>query len=324
MIKVTVIVTLYNQANTLERTLNSILIQKCNFQYEIIIGNDFSSDNSKDICDKYKQLYPNIIKSIHHNENLGVGANFALCIQKAQGEFIAICAADDYWHNPDKLQIQVDFLENNPDCGLLYTDYDRYNIKTKKLIKEYLKYSKKKIFEGSNLFDLIFYSKVPILTLTVMLRNSTVNNYVPLNDYIKYRFSLEDWPTWIILSKYTKICYLPVSTSTYCYSHQSITNPTNYDYIIKRLKQDDIMARYLCKMFPNDLHYDENYFSNYTDTRLLNLAYIKNDFPFARKYSERLTTKGQKSLKVTFAKFKVTFKLFYLFKFIRKYIEDYI
>lgn len=312
---VSVIVTAFNQGATISQTLDSIIVQKCSFGFEIIIGDDFSQDGTREICSKYETDHPGTITTVRHTENRGVAANFVSCMSLAKGKYIAICAADDFWHNPYKLQLQVDYLEYHSECGLLYTDYDKLNIRNGKLHKNHLKLSKKNIYEGKNLISSIFEGRVPILTLTVMFRKELFDRYIPVNDYIKNRFPLEDWPTWIILSKHTGIGYLQVSTGTYRFGHESISNLLTYEKIESRFIKEQIMYKYLCDMFPEELHYNHTGFQCYKNNILLNLAYNLSDFKKAKLYSKRLNEFGYKSMKTTMTNNLV---LFYTLAILKK------
>ena len=317
---VSIIVTSFNQAGTIEQTFDSILNQNCGPVYEIIIGEDFSSDNTREICNEYLNKYPGVFIPLFHKRNVGVGANFAMCMKQAIGKYIAICAADDYWHNSDKLKLQIDFLEKNPQIGLVYTDYDKLDLKSGRIIKNYIKSTGKEIFEGPGLMKAFFEGKVPVLTLTVMFRKELFDKFIPADDYIKYHFPLEDWPTWLILSRYTKIGYLPISTGTYRFGHESITNPVNYKRIEERLKLEQIMYRYICEMFPEDLSYNETHYLIYVNHILLNLAFKKMDYKAALKYSERMKNLGSISLKVRIVGCK---SAFFIFSFLKRLRNNY-
>jgi glycosyltransferase involved in cell wall biosynthesis len=117
MIKVSVIVHTYNHEKFIRQTLDSILNQQVNFEYEVIVGDDASPDSTPKIIQEYQQKFPNIIKPMLHPKNLGgFGKNNTLAtLSVCQGQYIAAMDGDDYWTNPTKLQKQVDFLDNNPD-----------------------------------------------------------------------------------------------------------------------------------------------------------------------------------------------------------------
>lgn len=114
--EVSVSVTTYNQEKYIEQTLNSILMQKTDFLFEILIMDDASSDKSPEIIQEYSEKYPNIIKPIYQNVNQysqGKEVHYTFNYTRAQGKYIAYCDGDDYWTDPLKLQKQFDFMEKN-------------------------------------------------------------------------------------------------------------------------------------------------------------------------------------------------------------------
>lgn len=112
---VSVIVTTYNHEKYISQTLDSILMQKVDFEYEIIVHDDASPDRTSRIIRRYEEKYPNVIKAIYQEENqYSKGESIQrFYIDYLRGKYIAICEGDDYWTDSEKLQKQVDFLENN-------------------------------------------------------------------------------------------------------------------------------------------------------------------------------------------------------------------
>ncbi len=114
----------YNHAPYIRQCLDSMLMQQTDFDYEIIINDDCSTDGTTEIIKEYESKYPHIIKPIYHDENQyskGVRGMFAKFVfPQAQGKYIAICEGDDYWTDPLKLQKQVDFLESHPDYSMCF------------------------------------------------------------------------------------------------------------------------------------------------------------------------------------------------------------
>jgi glycosyltransferase involved in cell wall biosynthesis len=110
----------YNHENYIADAIESFLMQKTNFNYEILIYDDASTDKTADIIREYETKYPGLIKPIYQTENQyskGVKTiNFSL--QRAEGKYIAICEGDDYWTDPYKLQKQVDYMEKHPECSI--------------------------------------------------------------------------------------------------------------------------------------------------------------------------------------------------------------
>lgn len=105
----------YNHEKYIRQALDSILMQKVNFEYEIVIGEDCSKDNTRNILLEYKELYPDRIKLILHDKNVGMKMNGNSVRRMCVGKYRASCEGDDYWTDPLKLQKQIDFLESNPD-----------------------------------------------------------------------------------------------------------------------------------------------------------------------------------------------------------------
>ncbi|WP_051662737.1 glycosyltransferase [Flavobacterium sp. KJJ] len=108
----------YNHAFFIEEAVESIMIQNTNFEYKLFIGEDCSTDNTRAICLKLKERYPDKIELILNEKNLGAVSNaiqvFKACFE-SKAKYIALLEGDDYWTDPLKLQKQVDFLEANPD-----------------------------------------------------------------------------------------------------------------------------------------------------------------------------------------------------------------
>lgn len=117
-IKVSVICPTYNHETMLAQCLASILAQETDFAFEIIVGNDASSDGTQAIIDDYAARYPGKIVAIHRQANLGAAANVADLLLQARGAYIALCEGDDYWSHPHKLQLQADHLDTHKRCML--------------------------------------------------------------------------------------------------------------------------------------------------------------------------------------------------------------
>ena len=110
--EVSVFVITYNQEKYIRQCLDSILIQKCNFDFELIISDDCSKDKTQDVCIEYARKFNSIIKLIHNQKNVGIIKNYFNTIQKCRGKYIAFCAGDDYWCDIYKLQKQYDYMQS--------------------------------------------------------------------------------------------------------------------------------------------------------------------------------------------------------------------
>ena len=129
-LKLSIVCHTYNQEKYISETLEGFLNQKTNFSFEIIIHDDASTDSTPQIINEYQEKYPELIKTIlqkdnKYSKNINIWTKYTF--PKCQGKYIAICEGDDYWTDEKKLQKQVDFLENNAEYVVTWTDYLNYN-----------------------------------------------------------------------------------------------------------------------------------------------------------------------------------------------------
>ena len=301
-ILISVVIPSYNRADTVGETIDSILSQRIDANLEIIIGDDCSTDNARDILVNYKEKYPDIIHLIFHDHNIGLGANWATCVKSCQGKYICNCDNDDYWHNPNKLQIQLDYMETHPSSNVLITNHRIHNRKTG-VIKEEQAYIDRTI----PLQQAFFYGKERFCNATLMYRADFLKAHLPLDDYIKHQFTLQDWNTWIILSAYTDFDIIPVSTATFGVETTSITRPDSLERIKKRMDKELDCYKYCCSLFPNSLSFDEKGWYSYVNHLLLSQSYRIKDYEHAHYYADIV---GGHSIKVVCAKNLFLFKLY--------------
>ncbi len=118
--KVSVIMVTYNQDRYISQAIDGVLLQQADFPIELIIGEDCSPDNTRDIVLGYQEKYPDRIKAILHPSNIGGAENFRSIYNGATGDYIAMCEGDDYWTDPLKLAKQVAFLEQHADFSFSF------------------------------------------------------------------------------------------------------------------------------------------------------------------------------------------------------------
>ena len=119
--KLSVFVVTYNQEEFIKRALDSVLMQKVSFNYEIIIGEDCSTDSTPQICDEYAAKYP-FIRVYHHKQNKGLVKNWEFVFNHCRGEYVAMLEGDDFWLSKNKLQKQVEWLDEHPDFVITSTN----------------------------------------------------------------------------------------------------------------------------------------------------------------------------------------------------------
>lgn len=165
----------YNHEHYIRQCLEGFIIQKTTFPFIAIVHDDASTDKTAEIIEEYALKYPDIIKPILEKENqyskhdgsLGRILNNAI---PESVKYIAMCEGDDYWTDPLKLQIQVDFLENHPDYGLVHTDFCVKIESKNKYFHHGSKFYGYKFSNGDIFYEL--FQGCFIKTLTVCYRNS--------------------------------------------------------------------------------------------------------------------------------------------------------
>lgn len=119
-IKVSVLMLAYNQERYIDEAIRSIMLQETDFPFELVIGNDASSDRTGKLCEAWQKKYPQQIVLLDRKENLGLQQNFIQTYARCRGTYIAICEGDDYWTDKHKLQLQADFLDSHPDYSTCF------------------------------------------------------------------------------------------------------------------------------------------------------------------------------------------------------------
>lgn len=278
---VSVIVITYNAETTIAQTIESIVAQKTDYPFEIIIGEDCSLDNTYSVCQQYAAKHDNITL-IRNSSNLGLVHNWINCLNLCKGKYVMNCAGDDYWHNPNKIQLQVDFMEANPNCVACHTEIDVYNETTKRLTPSYKREKGLKVPQGK-IQKKILAGRDHISAVTLCYRKSVLDKHLPKDKYLEMQFPREDWPTLLIVSAYGDIMYLSVSTATYRVGVESVTRTSDYGKIAQRLHRDKIMTEYLYSLFPEWGPFkDGPYFDNIKYHQMMLAAYRNNDYKSAK------------------------------------------
>jgi glycosyltransferase involved in cell wall biosynthesis len=122
MIKVSVTLITYNHVQYIAQALESVLMQQTDWDFELLIGDDFSTDGTREIVLDFQRRYPQRIRLILPSENLGSQGKLILplLLKAARGQYIALLDGDDYWTSPHKLQKQADFLDAHPECAVCF------------------------------------------------------------------------------------------------------------------------------------------------------------------------------------------------------------
>ena len=118
MVKVSVCTVTYNHGNYLAQAIESVLMQQRDFEIEMIISEDCSTDNTREILRDYAARFPDIIKPIYQDTNVGASQNSYGALQACSGQYIAALEGDDFWTDKNKLARQVGFLDENKEFAI--------------------------------------------------------------------------------------------------------------------------------------------------------------------------------------------------------------
>lgn len=181
----------YNHENFIRQAIEGVLMQKVDFEYEIIIADDYSTDNTRAIIMEYKEKNPCLFKLIFQEKNVGAAQNWFDLITTPKSKYIAYFEGDDYWIDSLKLQKQVDFLENNQDYTLCHSDV--YTLMPNCEIIE------KHKFKSWNYVNDIFDYKLSIFNPLAFTCTCVFRNIIPCKKLSKKIVS-GDWMLFILLT----------------------------------------------------------------------------------------------------------------------------
>lgn len=226
-VEVSVICVTYNQKDYIGKCIESLISQKTNFHYEILVHDDASTDGTSELLYDFSQREPNLIKLFSEEENQyskGKGNEFVRnLVSIASGKYIAFCEGDDYWCDPLKLQLQYDALNENPACSMCYHDVDVVNedgSQSGEIRK--LNSNSKNIIVGKELLRKYLLGDLSFLlqTSSYFIRSNVLKR-MPLQ---LDKFSVGDTPMLLWSSLNGNIYYFPKIMSCYRQMSKGSTN----------------------------------------------------------------------------------------------------
>jgi len=310
----------YNHAKYIRYAIEGFLMQKTNFPFKIYILDDASTDGNIEIIKEYERKYPKLFHCVLLKENTWGKPNRQEVIKpfldaRNEAKYIALCEGDDYWTDPLKLQKQVDFLEENPDYGLVHTEYDELLHKKQKLIRNI--HSQRHNIKTGFIFEHLLYENF-IASATVCIRANALESLIRI-DRLNKKWEMGDFPMWLDISKKTKIGYLKDNTTVRRILENSAsksTNPIkNIEFVLSRI---DILKYFIHK-------YDV---SKELEQKVLSKFYRKALLMCFRANEKTLAVIAYKGLKHNNEKLKLKDYLFFfgnnkpvisLFKFLKMF-----
>jgi glycosyltransferase involved in cell wall biosynthesis len=222
-IGISVLMITYNHAAYVAKAIESVLAQRLEISFELIIGEDCSTDRTREIVRSFQALHPGTIRVITSPENVGMNENLRRVALAAKGEYVAFCEGDDLWHYPDKLSRQLSLARTNPNVGMVYSDYDRAIRMAGRwrIMQNVIGRSGETPAQGAAFEDLL--DSIQVHLSTMLCRRSLVTAYFE-SDLYDPKLRLGDVPLLLYCAAHAKVAYLPESTSIYRAAPNSATN----------------------------------------------------------------------------------------------------
>lgn len=262
--KVSVLVMTYNHEKFISRALESVAMQETNFEFEILISEDCSTDGTREIVLDFEKAHPNKVRLLLSEQNIHSNEIVVRGIQAARGQFIALLDGDDYWISPHKLQKQVDFLESHPECSLCFHNARIYHEAEGREGRNWTPPDQKEI---STLEDIWMGNF--IATCSTMFRRGVIGT-IPswYNDF----FPITDWPLHILNAEHGNIGYIDEVMGVYRYHPGGLYSPFS-----ETKKQQETLKFY--RTMNKNLKYRYNKF--------VKIAISRYFFEWAEEYRNR-------------------------------------
>lgn len=247
--KVSVCIQTYQHESYIEKCIEGILMQITDFDVEILIGEDESSDKTREICISYAKKYPDSIRLFLHSRKNNIHVfgkptgnfNYRYNMYHARGKYVAICEGDDFWVDPLKLQKQVDYLEANPEFGMIFSDIVMVDENDKEIETTEFHKKIKTLYKSGNVFwDLLAGNFIN--TLTVCMHKDLVVDYI--NRFSEEHFNY-DFRLWLHIAAKSKIKYVDEVWAFYRHHSQGISRSKGFFDKRTPLVQQSALVNYL-------------------------------------------------------------------------------
>ncbi len=211
----------YNHEPYLAEAIEGVIRQQTEFPFELIIGEDCSTDKTREIALAFQRHKPDKVAVLYSDSNVGALHNSTRVLQKTRGKYVAFCEGDDYWHDASKLQKQVSFLEAHPDHALVHC---AFRVQTGQTI-ELPNWVVPSAVPTGRVFEKLLEANF-IATCTVCMRRSVAANYYASN-FRTRGYLMDDYPHWLFASREGFFAYIPDLLATYrvCLGSQSHQGP---------------------------------------------------------------------------------------------------
>ena len=237
----------YNHEPYVARAIEGVLAQKTDFPIELVIGDDCSTDRTREIVLRFQRDHPDIIRALLWDRNVGARRNSRKLDELLRGKYTAFNDGDDYWTHPRKLQMQVDIMEANPDVGLVHAGIRRFDVVSGELLPWKPRPSD---YDEGNILDKYLRGRYHISVPAACVRTELYRAVLRDNpDEFDGRFMMSDMQMWLELSRISKFRFINEPLTTYNLLPESVSRSRDLQKEIRFWKS----ALEMC------LHYVDKY-----------------------------------------------------------------
>ncbi|MFD1163876.1 MULTISPECIES: glycosyltransferase family 2 protein [Hwangdonia] len=270
MITASVHLITYNNEEHIEETILSILKQKVEFNYEIIVGDDCSTDNTLNIINQYKKNHPQLFKVKKNETQLGILRNFKTTLDRCQGHYIFDIAGDDILKHEYTLQKMINVLNTDSSLGFVDSGFDKLTVENKSIRK----YNNKKHIVASKE---VYKEKVllgQVAPIGICYNRNHLYKYVDFDSYIDMGITIEDYPILVDLIMNTNFDMIKESLHIYRVHDNSYSHKRTFEshYFLKN------QMKRLFDYFSEKYQYDNNLIKTFNKDYFKELLFLSGYF----------------------------------------------
>ena len=222
---VSVCMTAYNHERYIAAAIESILSQRTSFPFELVIGEDCSTDRTAEICREYERRNPGRVRIVTSGANVGWRENYRRTFAACRGEFVAVCDGDDRWCDDGKMQMQADLLLSDSGCGMCYTRSERREEDGEGNVVSTSTYPVK---AGLEYFDAADF-RYSVENCTAMARRGLVERYyAEVRPDLHPEWLTDDLPMWLWFAANSRCRFIDRTTAVRRILRQSVSHSDDY------------------------------------------------------------------------------------------------
>lgn len=277
----------YNHESYIAQAIEGVLMQKTDFPFELVIGEDCSTDRTREIVLEYRKKHPEIVRVITSARNVGPSANELRTDKACRGKYIAYCEGDDYWHHPLKLQKQADYLEVHPEAGMVHSGADIYYVETGRRLRWRPEYAPGGQQNDVFTMMLTFKYRHPYVC-TVCIRRDLYRSIRDSNpDNYRDEFLMTDTQTILEAARAAGVGFLSESLATHNVLPESLAHSRDAGRRIRFVESEYKLALHLARKHGCSAEVLDRIHAT-RSRQLLELAFKAGDVALASRASRRL------------------------------------